>query len=92
MTIFDIINSAEFVTADDRQVVQLDRAVWEELVTWLEHLKELNKDEVVSLKQVKTPLGHQLKTARAKIIADGEPLLDWTGLEQEIADRRGGQE
>ena len=39
-----------------------------------------------------TALGKRLVEIRAKIIASGEPLLDWDGVEKEIADRRGEHE
>ena len=31
-----------------------------------------------------------LRKAREEFLSSGEPLLDWDGLEQEIAERRGG--
>lgn len=37
----------------------------------------------------KTPLGKRLWELRAKIIASGEPLLDWEGVAREVAERRG---
>lgn len=40
----------------------------------------------------KTPLGRKLWKIRAKIIASGEPLLDWDDIEREVAERRGGIE
>lgn len=36
-----------------------------------------------------TPLGKRLRALRKKLIATGEPLLDWDGIEEEIANRRG---
>jgi hypothetical protein len=38
----------------------------------------------------RTPLGEKLLRLRSKIMAKGEPLLDWEAVEKEIADRRGG--
>ena len=40
--------------------------------------------------QPKTPLGRRLRELRKRIVASGEPLLDWDDLEREIAERRGG--
>lgn len=37
----------------------------------------------------RTALGQQLRQARAKIMATGDPLLTWRELEAEIARRRG---
>jgi len=37
-----------------------------------------------------TPLGEKLLALRARIIAEGEPLLSWEEVQQEIASRRGG--
>lgn len=39
----------------------------------------------------RTPLGQRLWEARKRIVESGEPLLDQTGLEREVAERRGGQ-
>jgi hypothetical protein len=44
--------------------------------------------EPVSFKP-KTPLGRKLWELRQKIVASGEPLLDWEELEKEVAERRG---
>lgn len=38
----------------------------------------------------KPPLGDRLRQIREEIVASGEPLLDWGGVEREKADRRGG--
>ena len=38
----------------------------------------------------RTPLGRRLWELRKRIVASGEPLLDWDDLEREIAERRGG--
>jgi hypothetical protein len=39
-----------------------------------------------------TPLGKRLWALRKKIIASGEPLLDWDDVERELAERRGQKE
>ena len=36
-----------------------------------------------------TPLGQRLRQIRQEIVESGEPLLDWDGIEREVADRRG---
>lgn len=66
--------------------------VWVEGDTlYLKHIGppplELNEQTVA---QSKTLLGRQLRQARAKIVAQGDPLLSWTEIEQEIVSRRGG--
>lgn len=38
---------------------------------------------------VKTALGRSLLRARAEALRHGEQMLDWEGIEQEIAERRG---
>ena len=38
----------------------------------------------------KPPLGERLRRIRGEIVASGEPLLDWEGVEREKAERRGG--
>lgn len=84
MSLTDILNSVEVVTEGDRQVVKLQWTAWQELVALLEQVAP-------AMEPAQTPLGRQLQAARAKIIAGGEPLLDWPDLEQEIIERRGGQ-
>lgn len=37
----------------------------------------------------RTPLGQRLWHLRERIVASGEPLLDWDDLDREIAERRG---
>ena len=37
-----------------------------------------------------TPLGKRLWQIRQRIVDSGEPLLDWEGIEREVAERRGG--
>ena len=44
----------------------------------------------LSAYEAKTPLGKRLTRIRARIVAAGQPLLDWEGIEAEIAERRGG--
>jgi predicted DNA-binding antitoxin AbrB/MazE fold protein len=38
----------------------------------------------------RTPLGKRLRELRAEILGRGEATLDWTGIEDEVAARRGG--
>jgi predicted DNA-binding antitoxin AbrB/MazE fold protein len=38
----------------------------------------------------RTTLGKRLGELRAEILRTGEPTLDWTGVEEEVAARRGG--
>jgi len=42
--------------------------------------------------RAKTELGRQLLALRAKIVASGVPLLDWSGVEREVRERRGDGE
>ena len=37
----------------------------------------------------RTALGKRLRAIRQKLISAGEPLLDWDGIDKEIAERRG---
>ncbi len=37
-----------------------------------------------------TSLGQRLWQIRQRIVESGEPLLDWDGIEREVAERRGG--
>lgn len=37
-----------------------------------------------------SPLGQRLWQIRQRIVESGEPLLDWDGIEREVAERRGG--
>ena len=48
--------------------------------------KTLSPDEIASL----SPLGERLLEIRERIVASGEPFLNWDDLEKEIASRRGG--
>jgi len=36
-----------------------------------------------------TPLAAKLAAARSQIVASGATLLDWAGIEAEVAERRG---
>jgi predicted DNA-binding antitoxin AbrB/MazE fold protein len=38
----------------------------------------------------RTPLGRDLKALRAKVLAEGTPLLDLEGVLEEVRARRGG--
>ena len=38
----------------------------------------------------RTPLGARLMEIRKRIVASGQPLLDWDEIEREGAQRRGG--
>lgn len=40
--------------------------------------------------EARTNLGRDLLKIRERIVASGQPLLDWAGIEREVADRRGG--
>lgn len=40
--------------------------------------------------QPKTEFGRRLLEIRKQIVASGEPLLDWEGIQREVAERRGG--
>jgi hypothetical protein len=51
--------------------------------------QEKTQDSVAFYKP-KTLLGQRLKEIRTEIIASGEALLDWEGIEREKAERRGG--
>jgi len=37
----------------------------------------------------RTDLGRKLWEIRARIVASGEPLLDWDEIDKEVAERRG---
>lgn len=37
----------------------------------------------------RTELGRKLMSIRAKIVASGEPLLNWEEIEREVKERRG---
>ena len=38
----------------------------------------------------RTELGRELMAIRNRIVASGQPLLDWEGVRREVAERRGG--
>ena len=40
----------------------------------------------------RTTLGERLRLARERVIASGEPLLSWTEIARELAERRGDVE
>ncbi len=40
--------------------------------------------------QARTPLGKKLQALRAQVIGSGAPTLDWDGISEEVASRRGG--
>jgi len=56
----------------------------------MEELSERPPLPIVEDFQPKTSLGRRLRELRKRIVASGEPLLDWDELEREIAERRGG--
>ena len=45
---------------------------------------------IESARSTRTPLGHQLRALRARILESGAPPLDWNGISEEVASRRGG--
>jgi hypothetical protein len=45
--------------------------------------------EAISPEMAQTKLGAQLLRIREQIVASGEPLLSWEGVEREVAERRG---
>jgi hypothetical protein len=49
-------------------------------------LSNLQKEEF----HPRSPLGRELWEIRQRVVESGEPLLDWEGLERELAERRGG--
>lgn len=40
----------------------------------------------------RTPLGQRLWQIRQEVLQSGESLLDWDGVEREVAERRGGSD
>lgn len=40
--------------------------------------------------RARTELWRRLSEIRARIVASGEPLLDWDGVRREVRERRGG--
>jgi len=47
-------------------------------------------EDIISSIEPQTKLGKSLASLRAEIVASGEPMLDDSELEKEIAERRGG--
>ncbi len=62
-----------------------------DFVEFLE-LKKTTATEQEAEPKSKLPLGDQLRQIREQIVASGEPLLDWEGVEREKANRRDGNE
>jgi hypothetical protein len=64
----------------------------QEVIDFVEFL-ELKKTTAAGQEaesKYKPPLGEKLRQIRQEIVASGEPLLDWEGVEREKAERRGG--
>jgi hypothetical protein len=59
-----------------------------DFVEFLESKQAVVKTE--NLRQPRSLLGDRLRKIRAEIVASGTPLLNWEGVEQEKAERRGG--
>ncbi len=51
-----------------------------------------SSDQCEEAYQPRTALGRRLMSIRAKIIASGEPLLNWEEIEKEVAEGRGEAE
>lgn len=51
---------------------------------------EETQPDLVASYEPKTALGKRLKEIRAEIVASGETLLNWEGIEHERAERQGG--
>lgn len=60
-----------------------------DFVEFLEVKKATITRQATKLKS-KSTLGERLQQIREEIVASGEPLLDWEGVEREKAERRGG--
>jgi hypothetical protein len=63
----------------------------QEVIDFVEFL-ELKKTTTTGQQaepETKLPLGDRLRLLREEIVASGEPLLDWEGIEHEKAERRG---
>jgi len=58
----------------------------------LKRIASRSSDQCEEVYQPRTALGRRLMSIRAKIVASGEPLLNWQDIEQEIAERRGEAE
>ena len=53
-------------------------------------MTEKVKDEDLASYRPRTELGRRLLEIQKRIVASGVPLLDWKGIAQEVAERRGG--
>ncbi|MBD2308697.1 DUF2281 domain-containing protein [Chroococcidiopsis sp. FACHB-1243] len=63
----------------------------QEVIDFVEFL-ELKKTTATGQQaapETKAPLGDRLRQIREEIVASGEPLLDWEGIEREKAKQRG---
>ncbi len=45
---------------------------------------------IESDRAARTPLGRQLRQLRARVLESGVPPLDWDGIDEGVATRRGG--
>ncbi len=45
---------------------------------------------IESEEEARTPLGKKLLALRAQVIGSGAAILDWEGISDEVASRRGG--
>jgi hypothetical protein len=57
-----------------------------------EPLKDIPHIGAAPSRAARTRLGEQLLRIREQIVASGEPLLSWTEVEREVAERRGESE
>ncbi|NJK51691.1 MAG: hypothetical protein HC936_00970 [Leptolyngbyaceae cyanobacterium SU_3_3] len=57
----------------------------EEALSFVKDLKQKTVAQKIN------PLGQRLRTIRQRIVDSGQPLLTWDDLEQEVAERRGGE-
>ena len=78
---------------------RLDPAKLQQLIDQIETitgiqqgLEAVDAGQTRSLENVEEFLGDRLRSLHTKIVATGEPLLNQTALEQELASRRGGVE
>jgi hypothetical protein len=60
-----------------------------DFVEFLE-LKKATTSRQAAEPKSKSTLGERLQQIREEIVASGEPLLDWEGVEREKAEHRGG--
>lgn len=70
-----------------REIAGWRESAGEELVT---HAGQKPTAPMEEEFQPRTPLGRRLWELRKEIVASGEPLLDWDGIEREVTERRGG--